>query len=208
MCVLKMCHSDGDAASTIRHSSHFPASTVFSLSLSQFHFRHCGPINSSMMLRLRRTALSLLMMSTAEHAMSTGTKSSSALRNSTSLDQDTKQLHVSEPHFWTNDSFPLEIWNWNDLFMCTNIIKNWLNQGERLQADDGHKAEEAACTKAPGAIHHMKDTHCHAKRSKARHNHETVNERIEKFDTRMKLFKHCIENTFKSSEPVSQLVSH
>lgn len=107
---------------------------------------------------------------------------------------------------WIHGPFPPG--DWNDVTIFRDGLKHLLRKGERVEADDGYKAEDPLLVKAPSGVRFMEDERWHAKRSKVRRRHETINQRIKVFKILTDRFRHDIEKhsmCFRACAVLTQL---
>ena len=107
---------------------------------------------------------------------------------------------------WTHGPFPCG--DWPDSNMFRDELKSFLSNGECVEADDGHKAEDPESARAPGAVRYMGDKHWHQKRGKARKRHETANQRTKVHNALANRFRHaCSKHSvcFRACAVLSQL---
>lgn len=98
--------------------------------------------------------------------------------------------------------------DWPDLNIFRDAIKEALELGECVEADDGYRAEDPACVRAPSAPRFMEDKWWHKKRGKGRKRHETVNERVKEYGVLTIRFRHDYEKhsmCFRACAVLTQL---
>jgi hypothetical protein len=88
---------------------------------------------------------------------------------------------------WISGPFPPG--DWPDLSIFRHALINALDEGERVEADDGYIGEDPNTTITPGGIRFMEPKITHKIRGRVRNRQESVNERL-------KLFS-CIGGTFR-----------
>ena len=83
-----------------------------------------------------------------------------------------------------------------------------LDEGERVEADDGYIGEDPETTKVPGSMVHPQEEAILLTRSKVRRRHETANKRIKQFKCLSTVFRHEIEQhgaCFRACAVLTQL---
>jgi hypothetical protein len=89
---------------------------------------------------------------------------------------------------WINDPFPCG--DWNDITIFRHDLKHCLEDGERVEADDGYLGEDPLTTKVPKSGVHLHGEAMLKMRQRVRARHETVNKRIKQFTIVRDTFRH------------------
>ena len=79
----------------------------------------------------------------------------------------------------------------NDLSIFRRGLRDMLEPGERVEADDGYMGDNPLYVKCPGSYARRIDQE--RMRGRLRMRHETVNERIKNFGCLTDRFRHCME---------------
>ena len=82
--------------------------------------------------------------------------------------------------------------DWNDLMTFRTHLKDKLDDGERVIADDGYKAEDPYCVVAPGGLRAGDNKQKKKARGLVGGRHETINERVKQFKVLTDRFRHDI----------------
>lgn len=80
---------------------------------------------------------------------------------------------------------------WNDLAIFRLGLMYMLEDGERIEADDGYKGECPQYVKCPRGVTRRKDKK--KMKARVRMRHETINERLKNYTCLEKLFRHSDE---------------
>ena len=87
---------------------------------------------------------------------------------------------------WING--PYEPGLWNDLKIFRHSLVTFLEDGERVEADDGYLGEHPRHVKCPGGFCNPPETEFMQKR--VRNRHETVNKRFKQFEALKQRWRH------------------
>jgi hypothetical protein len=107
---------------------------------------------------------------------------------------------------WINGPFPPG--DWPDVEVFRSTLKLNLEEGERVETDDGYLGEDPCFTKCPGGVRFMEDQQWHKKRSVVRNRGETANHRLKTFKVLQDTFRHDIEKhsmCFRACAVLAQL---
>lgn len=105
---------------------------------------------------------------------------------------------------WVNG--PFEPGMYNDIQIFRTAIMDELEEGERVEADDGYRAESPGKVKCPQSMTRREDTVVMA--TVVRRRHETINKRFKQFGALKQVFRHdisCHGKCFRSIAVVTQL---
>lgn len=91
---------------------------------------------------------------------------------------------------WLNGPFEPGIWN--DISIFRSALLGELEEGERVEADDGYSGEAPRHVKCPCSIAQRDDTD--EMQSIVRRRHETVNKRFKQFGVLKQLYRHDIRD--------------
>ena len=98
-------------------------------------------------------------------------------------------------------SGPCEPGLWNDASTFRNGLMHELEEGERVEADDGYKGEAPRHVKTPNSIAQREDTA--AMQSLVRRRQETINKRFKQFGILKQVHRHDIRDHGKSFRAVA-----
>jgi hypothetical protein len=82
--------------------------------------------------------------------------------------------------------------DWNDLMTFRKYVKPKLDQGERVEADDGYQADDPEFIVSASGIRYMETRGKKNVRRVIRNRHETINERLKQFHVLSERFHHDI----------------
>jgi hypothetical protein len=103
---------------------------------------------------------------------------------------------------------PFAAGDWPDVEMFRFALKNMLDDGERVEADDGYVGEDPLKIKTPGSFVHDQDNRQLYVRAKVRLRHETANKRFKQFNILRKLYDGDMEfhgSIFRACAVLTQL---
>ena len=80
---------------------------------------------------------------------------------------------------WLMGPFPCG--DWPDIVCFRYALKQMLDEGERVEADDGYVGEDPTTVKVPGSVVHDQDPQMLRVRGRVRRRHEGVNKLIKQF---------------------------
>lgn len=91
---------------------------------------------------------------------------------------------------WLMGPFPCG--DWPDIVCFRYALKHMLEDGERVEADDGYVGEDPATVKVPGSMVHDQDPQMLRVRGRVRRRHEGVNKLIKQFKVvgKATIFRH------------------
>jgi len=91
---------------------------------------------------------------------------------------------------WLMGPFPCG--DWPDIVCFRYALKQMLEDGERVEADDGYVGEDPTNVKVPGSMVHDQDPQMLRVRGRVRRRHENVNKLIKQFKVvgKSTIFKH------------------
>ena len=98
-------------------------------------------------------------------------------------------------------SGPYEPGLWNDISIFRNGLMHELEEGERVEADDGYKGEAPRHVKTPNSIAQREDTA--TMQSLVRRRQETINKRFKQFGILKQVYRHDIRDHGKSFRAVA-----
>ena len=107
---------------------------------------------------------------------------------------------------WINGPFEPGIWN--DISIFRSALLGELEEGERVEADDGYLGEAPRHVKCPRSINKRQDTE--RMQAIVRRRHETVNRRFKQFGVLRQKYRHDIRDhgdMFRCVAVVTQLSS-
>lgn len=107
---------------------------------------------------------------------------------------------------WVMGPFPCG--DWPDIVIFRYALRNLLEEGERVEADDGYVGEDPQNVKAASSMVHDQDEKQLYIRSRVRRRHETVNKRIKQFKCMDTVFRHDISfhgTCFRACAVLTQL---
>jgi hypothetical protein len=76
------------------------------------------------------------------------------------------------------------------MIFCHGLRHVLLEQGERVECDDGYKGEDPRLVKTPGGVRYCETADVHCVRGDARACHETVNHVLKHFQVLSGMFRH------------------
>jgi len=87
---------------------------------------------------------------------------------------------------------PFPFGDWPDIVCFRHALKHMLEDGERVEADDGCVGEDPATVKVPGSMVHDQDPQMLRVRGRVRRRHEGVNKLIKQFKVvgKATIFRH------------------
>lgn len=88
---------------------------------------------------------------------------------------------------------PFPCGDWNDFSIFRFCLEELLEEGERVEADDGYSGGDPKKVKTPAGIRYLDSTRKQEARGLARARHETVNNLLTNFAILHKTFHHDIE---------------
>ena len=88
---------------------------------------------------------------------------------------------------WINGPFPCGLFNDLKIFLECGL-KDHLDEGERVEADDGYSGADPDYAKARSSVWHPERNN--DKRNTVRARHETVNKRLKQFGALSSIFRH------------------
>jgi hypothetical protein len=86
---------------------------------------------------------------------------------------------------WINE--PHEPGIWNDLVIFRNALLTELDEGERVEADDGYRGESPRYVKCPASIGSRKEMETAA--AFVRRRHETINQRFKQWGVLKQVYR-------------------
>lgn len=92
---------------------------------------------------------------------------------------------------WINELFPPA--DWPDVSVFHKVLTDESEDGERVEADDGHRGDDSGKIKVPKSTTHSQDKESLDLRQDVRARHKTINNRIKNFDILNQKFIHDIE---------------
>ena len=87
---------------------------------------------------------------------------------------------------------PFPAGDWPDVEIFRFALKNILEDGERVEVDDGYVGEDPAKAKTPSGQAHDQDERMLYVRGRVRRRQETVNKRMKQFKCLATVFRHNI----------------
>lgn len=91
---------------------------------------------------------------------------------------------------WIMGPFPCG--DWHDVNVFRFALKQMLDEGERVEADDGYVGEDPLTARVPGSMAHYHDDRMLLVRAFVHRRHETVNKRLKQFKCLATVFCHPI----------------
>jgi len=88
---------------------------------------------------------------------------------------------------WVHGPFPCGMWP--DVKIFKFGLKHWLDEGERVEADDGYIGQEPMACKTPGGFSSRVEGVC-GERNRLRSRHETINKRLKDFEILKQRYRH------------------
>lgn len=107
---------------------------------------------------------------------------------------------------WVLGPFPCG--DWPDINIFRFALKHLLEDGERVEADDGYVGEDPLRVKTTHGAVHNPDPQVKYVRARVRLRHETVNKRIKQFECMKTVFRHAVEfhgTCFRACAVLTQL---
>lgn len=108
---------------------------------------------------------------------------------------------------WVMGPFPCG--DWPDINIFRFALKHMLDDGERVEADDGYVGDDPVSVKVPGSMVHPQEDRMLCVRTIVRRRHETANKRIKQFKSVDVPFRHSVlfhGQCFSACTVLTQLV--
>ena len=91
---------------------------------------------------------------------------------------------------WAMGPLPCGDWPDANVFLCA--LKQMLDEGERVEADDGHVGDDPTHVKVHGSFVHPQEDKTLCVRAVVRRRHETANKRLKQFKVLSTTFRHSV----------------
>ena len=92
---------------------------------------------------------------------------------------------------WVHGPFPCG--EWPDVMIFRHCLKDFLDENERVEADDEYMGEEPVSCKMPGGFYSRSED-VGLWRQRLRSRHETANSRLKNFDILCQRYRHGLED--------------
>jgi hypothetical protein len=106
---------------------------------------------------------------------------------------------------WVNG--PFQCGKWPDISIFRFSLRSFLDENERVEADNGYVSEDPMFCKAPGGISTAVDGRIE-ERANVRARHETVNSRLKNFEILKQVYRHDLldhADVFRAAAVLIQL---
>ena len=87
---------------------------------------------------------------------------------------------------------PLPCGDWPDVNVFRHALKQMLDEGERVEADDGYVGDNPTHVKVPGSFVHTQEDKTLCVQAVVRCRHETANKRLKQFKVLSTTFRHSV----------------